>query len=156
MKNLIVTLLTVCISFCSLVTAAQALPTKRLPLNEPDYTKPKLFADLPDRIDFNPNDLSNLFELQTGQSVNVMISPGFIFVGDLVSKSNDNHSSSVVVRSTNRPGARLVFTRIKGENNSVKYLGRIISFKHGDCYEIVCENDHYYFKKKSIYEVISE
>jgi hypothetical protein len=156
MKNLIVTLLTACISFCALATAAQALPTKKLPLNEPDYTKPKLFADLPDRIDFNPDDLLNLFELQPGQSVSVTIGRGFIFAGDLVSKSNDNHSSSVVIQSTNRPGARLVFTRINGENNSVKYLGRIISFKHGDCYEIVSENDHYYFKKKSIYDVISE
>jgi hypothetical protein len=156
MKNLIVTLLTACISFSGLATAAQALPAKKLPLNEPDYTKPKLFADLPDRIDFNPNDLLNLFELQRGQSVSVTIGRGFIFAGDLVSKSSDTHSSSVVVRSTNRPGARLVFTRIIGENNSVKYLGRIISFKHGDCYEIVSENDHYYFKKKSIYDVISE
>ena len=153
MKNLIVTLLTVCIS---LATAAQALPTEKLPLNEPDSTKPKLFADLPDRIDFSPNDLLNLLELQPGQSVNVTIGLGFIFAGELVSKSNDNHSSSVVIQSTNRPGARLVFTRIKGAGNSVKYLGRIISFKHGDCYEIVSENDHYYFKKKSIYEVISE
>jgi len=156
MKNLIVTLVTVCISFCSLATAAQALPTKKLPLNEPDYTKPKLFADLPDRIDFNPNDLLKLFELQAGQSVSVKFDSSFIFAGDLVSKSHDNRSSSVVLRSTNRPGARLVFTRIKGENNSVRYLGRIISFKHGDCYEIVSENDHYYFKKKSIYDVISE
>jgi hypothetical protein len=156
MKNLIATLLTACISFCGLATAAQAQPTKKLPLNEPDYNRPKLFADLPDRIDFNPTDLLNLFELQPGQPVNVTIGTGFIFAGDLISKSIDNHSSSVVLLSTNRPGARLVFTRIKGENNSVKYLGRIISFKHGDCYEIASENDHYYFKKKSIYDVISE
>lgn len=156
MKNLIVTLITICMSFYGLATAAQALPTKKLPVNEPDYTKPKLFADLPDRIDFNPNDLLNLFELQPGQSVNVTIGPGFIFAGDLISKSNDNRSSSVVLRLTNRLGARLVFTRIKGENNSVKYLGRIISFKHGDCYEILSENDHYYFKKRSIYDVIAE
>jgi len=156
MKNLIVTLITVCISFCGLATAAQALPTKKLPLNEPDYTKPKLFADLPDRLDFNPNDLLNLFELQPGQSVSVKVDSSFIFTGDLVSKSNDNRSSSAVLRLTNRSGARLVFTRIKGENNLVKYLGRIISFKHEDCYEIVCESDHYYFKKKSIYDVISE
>jgi hypothetical protein len=156
MKNLIVTLLTACISFCGLVTVAQPPPTKKLPLNEPDYNKPKLFADLPDRIDFDPKDLLNLFELQTGQSVNVTIGSSFIFSGELVSKSNDNRSSNVVIKSTNRPGARLVFTRVTAENNTVKYLGRIFSFKHGDCYEIVSENDHYYFKKKSIYDVISE
>ena len=156
MKNLIVTLLSVCVSFFGLTTAAQALPTKKLPLNEPDYAKPKLFADLPDRIDFNPNDFLSLFGLQTGQSVNVTISPNFIFSGNLVSKSNDKRSTSVVIQLTNRMGARLVFTRTTGENNLVKYLGRIISFKHGDCYEIISENDQYYFKKKSIYDVISE
>jgi len=128
----------------------------KVPINEPDYNKPKLFADLPDRVDFNPNNLSNLFELQVGQSVNLPISSDFTFSGLVVSKSNDPKSSSVVIRSTNRVGARLVFTKVSDTDNTIKYIGRIISLQHGDSYEIVFENNQYYLKKKGLYDLINE
>jgi hypothetical protein len=128
----------------------------KVPINEPDYNKPKLFADLPDRVDFNPNNLSNLFELQVGQSVNLPISSDFTFSGLVVSKSDDPKSSSVVIRSTNRVGARLVFTKVSDSDNTIKYIGRIISLQHGDSYEIVFENNQYYLKKKGLYDLINE
>jgi len=128
----------------------------KVPINEPDYNKPKLFADLPDRVDFNPNNLSNLFELQVGQSVNLPISSDFTFSGLVVSKSNDPKSSSVVIRSTNRVGARLVFTKVSDTDNTIKYIGRIISLQHSDSYEIVFENNQYYLKKKGLYDLINE
>jgi hypothetical protein len=156
MKNLSITVLSACIVFCSLTSSAQAISPKAVPLNEPDYNKPKLFADLPDKVDFNPNNFLNLFVLQVGQSVNVPISSTFNFSGQVVSKSNADRSSSVVIRSTNRPGARLIFTKVTGENDSVTYLGRIISMQHGDSYEIVSDNNQYYFKKKGIYDLMTE
>ena len=157
MRNLSITILSVCCMLCHLGTSAQmkSVPIK-VPLNEPDYNKPKLFADLPDRVDFNPNNLSNLFELQVGQSVNIPISADFTFSGQVVSKSDDPKSSSVVIRSTNRVGARLVFTKVSDTDNVTKYIGRIISLQHGDSYEIVSENNQYYFKKKGVYDLINE
>jgi hypothetical protein len=155
MKNLSI-VLGACIAFCSLTSSAQGVDKKMVPLNEPDYNKPKLFADLPDKVDFNPNNFLNLFELQVGQSVNIPVSSSFNFSGQVVSKANTDKSTSVVIRSTNRLGARLIFTKVTGENNSVTYLGRIISMQHGDSYEIVSDNNHYYFKKKGIYDLISE
>lgn len=156
MKNLSIALLGTCVAFCSLISTAQEIQKKAVPLNEPDYNKPKLFGDLPDRVDFNPGNFSNLFELQVGQSVNIPISPGFTFNGQVVSKSEAPTATTVVIGLANRPGARLIFTRVTDENNSIKYLGRIISIKHGDSYEIVSENNRYYFKKKGIYELMSE
>jgi len=155
MKNLSI-VLGVCIAFCSLTSSAQNTSKKTVPINEPDYNKPKLFADLPDRVDFNPNNFLNLFDLQVGQSVTIPISSTFNFSGQVVSKSNADKSTSIVIRSTNRLGARLIFTKITSENNSVTYLGRIISMEHGDSYEIVSDSNHYYLKKKGIYDLISE
>ncbi len=65
-------------------------------------------------------------------------------------------SASVVIRSTNRVGARLVFTKVTDADNTIKYIGRIISLQHSDSYEIVSENNQYYFKKQGLYDLIAE
>jgi hypothetical protein len=156
MRNLSITVLSVCCMLCSLCSFAQGAQNKTVPINEPDNNKPKLFADLPERVDFNPNNLSNLFELQVGQSVNIPLTAGINFTGQVVSTSTDPKAASIVIRLTNRIGARLTFTKITDENNDVKYIGRIISQKHGDSYEIVFENNQYYFKKKGFYDLMTE
>ena len=125
-------------------------------VNEPDYNKPKLFGDLPERINFNPTILSALLNTKVGQSINLAVTPGFSISGQVVSKADDQNSTSVVVRLVNRPGARLIFTKLTDPNNSVKYIGRIISLKHGDSYEIISENNQYYLKKRGINELMTE
>ncbi len=157
MRNLSIAVLGVCCMLCHKWSSAQMknVPIK-VPVNEPDYNKPKLFADLPDRVDFNPNNLSNLFGLQVGQSVNIPISSGFNLSGQVVSKSDDPKSASVIIRSTNRVGARFVFTKVTDTDNTIKYIGRIFSLQHGDSYEIVFENNQYYFKKKGLYDLMTE
>ena len=154
MKNLTILLCAFFLLCCSAGSAQ--VQAKALPINEPDYNKPKLFADLPQRVDFNPVMLSNLFSLKLGESANIAVRADFKFSGQVVSKSDAAKSTSVVIRLTSRPGARLIFTKVITENNSVKYLGRIISFKHGDSYEIAEEDNQYYFIKKSIYDLVAE
>jgi len=146
----------VCMTFCSLCSVAQSVQNRSVSVNEPDYNKPKLFGDLPDSINFDPTYFSALFNTQVGQSVTLSDIPGFTISGQVVSKADGQNSASVVVRLANRPGARLIFTKLTGANNSIKYLGRIISLKHGDSYEIVSENDQYYLKKKTINELVTE
>jgi hypothetical protein len=156
MKNLKLAAFFVCITFCSVCSFAQNVERRAVPVNEPDYNKPKLFADLPDRINFDPIHLLALLNTEVGQSINLSVTPDFIISGPVVSKASDQNSASVVMRLTNRPGARLIFTKLTGPNSSVRYIGRIISLKHGDSYEILSENNQYYFKKKGIYDVVSE
>ena len=151
MKNLSTAVLSVCITLCSLCASAQ----KDVPINEPDYNKPKLFADLPDRINFNPANLTNLFQLQVGQTANIPLTGNFTLTGTVVSTANNDNVTSVVIKSTNRLGARLTFTRVS-EGKIVKYIGRIISLQHGDTYEIVSENNQYYFQKKGLYDLVNE
>jgi len=156
MKNLKVAAFSVCMIFCSICSVAQNIHNRSVSVNEPDYNKPKLFGDLPERINFDPTVLSALLNTQVGQSINLAVTPLFRISGQVVSKSDDQNSTSVVVRLINRPGARLIFTKLTDPNNSVKYIGRIISLKHGDSYEIISENDQYYLKKKGIYELMTE
>ena len=156
MKNPGISILSVCFILFSLFTSAQNISGKTLPINEPDYDKPKLFADLPDRLDFSPEKISNLFDVQVGQAVTIPIHAGFDFSGQVISISDDSKSKSIVIRSTNRLGARFIFTKITDESNQIKYIGRIISLKHADSYEIISENNQYYFKKKGLYDLMNE
>lgn len=152
MKILSTAVLSVCVALCTLSASAQ----KDVPINQPDMNKPRLFNDLPERIDFNPANLENLFELHVGQTATIPLTTSFNFIGTVVSTANNQNAVSVVIRSTNRLGARLTFTKVINEDKSVKYIGRIISLQHGDTFEIVADNDHYYFQKKGLYDLVNE
>jgi len=156
MKNLKLAAFFVCVTFCSVCLFAQGVQKRAVPVKEPDYSKPKLFADLPDRIDFDPINLLALLNTDVGQSISLSVSPVLTISGKVISKANDQNSASVVLRLTNRPGARLIFTKVTTPNSSVKYIGRIISLGHGDSYEILSANEQYYFKKKGIYDLVTE
>jgi len=152
MKFLTTAALCGCILLCSLVASAQ----NDVPINQPDLNKPKLFNDLPDRIDFNPAKLAKLFDLQLGETATIALTSSFNFIGTVVSTANNDNAISVVIKSTNRPGARLTFTRVTNPDNTVKFIGRIMSLQHGDVYEVTADNDHYYFQKKGLYDLVNE
>jgi hypothetical protein len=152
MKILSTAVLCGCIILCSLSVSAQ----NDVPINQPDLNKPKLFSDLPDRITFNPSQLVNLFNLQLGETATIPLTDNFSFIGTVVSTANNSNAVSVVIRSTNRPGARLTFTQVTNDDNTIKYIGRIMSLQHGDTYEIIVENNHYYFQKKGLYDLVNE
>jgi hypothetical protein len=156
MKNLKLAAFSVFVTFCSTCSIAQNIQNRSVSVNEPDYNKPKLFGDLPERINFDPTVLSALLNTQVGQPISVTVAHGFSISGQVVSKADDQNSSSMVVRLTNRPGARLIFTKLTDASNSIKYIGRMISLKHGDSYEIISENGQYYLKKRGIYELMTE
>src|SRR6478735_11882140 len=100
MKNLKVVAFSVCIIFCSICAIAQNIQNRSVSVNEPDYNKPKLFGDLPERINFDPNALSSLLNTQVGQSISIPVTPKFSISGQVISKANDQNSTSVVVRLT--------------------------------------------------------
>lgn len=147
----VIALLTV----CHLYPAAQG---NTPPVNEPNYNKPKLFSDLPDNLNPRLTDLEALLNLPEGAQVNATIANGFPLVGTVVSKSNpaDVSSKTVVIKSLTRQGATFTFTRIKNENGSFSYTGRMLSKGAGDALVIVKEGADYVIRKKGYYEVINE
>ena len=153
MKNLVKGIICLSICFACLETSAQAPPVR-----EPDMNRPSLFQNLPDKITCRINDLTALLQSETGRNVSLIFADNVNFQGVVssVAAQFDNNLLSVVIRSTNFPGAALSFSRIKKEDGTIAYAGRIISFQHGDAYEINQENGQYYFVKKGFYDLVNE
>ena len=157
MKFLKTSALGVLLSVCMLQVAAQQ-DTKRLPVSQYDYNKPKLFKDLPDRINVPLKNFDNVFDFEVGKSVDLPFASNFQFSGTVVSKAEDVASNvkSIVIKSTNKVGATLALSRMINPDNTISYRGRIMSFKHGDAYEIANENGSYYLVKKGLYDLYEE
>ena len=142
----------------SIFICATASAQTQVPVNEPDQNKPKLFTNLPDKIPVDIITLQSLLNAETGKDVslksgqNAMIN----FNGKVVSKTDDNTIHSVVIRSDNFNGATLTLSSSAQPDGTVKFTGRIISFRHGDVYELQNVNNQYIFIKKNFYALINE
>lgn len=120
--------------------------------------RPTLFQNLPEKISCRITDLSALLEYETGRTISFAFTGNVNFQGVVSSVASkfDNSLQSIVIRSTNFPGAALSFSRITKQDGSIAYAGRIISFQHGDAYEINLENGQYFFVKKGFYDLVNE
>ena len=143
-----------CLFFSCSFVAAVAQP----PINEPDYNKPKLFQDLPEKLNVRINDFESLLEVPIGKAINIPLHGMASLNGHIVSKSDitDARVKSVVVKLNNRKGANFTFTRITNDDGSYEYLGRIISREHGDSLEIVLDHGQYVFRKVDLYDLLAE
>ena len=153
MKNLLKGIICLSVIFVCLSTNAQTPPVR-----EPDMNRPSLFQNLPEKISCRINDLSALLESEIGRNISFLFAGNLSFEGVISSVATkfDNTLQSIVVRSTNFPGAALSFSRITKEDGTFSYVGRILSFQHGDAYEISQENGQYFFVKKGFYDLVNE
>jgi hypothetical protein len=145
-----------CVLLCAFLGSA-AQDTK-IPLNEPDYHQPRIFTDLPERMSLTVNGMDSVFNLAIGKTVRAQATDNLLIEGVIVSKSDERDQTikSVVIRLTNRPGAVFTFTRTINADGSAAYIGRIISRKNGDAYELKQENGQYVLLKKNINDMMSE
>ncbi|MGZ3840385.1 MAG: hypothetical protein ACXVMS_10830 [Flavisolibacter sp.] len=146
-------------AICALLIAScLGAGAQSIPLNETPQNQARLFADLPERLRVRISDFESLLQMPLGATVNTFLAPGFNFQGVVVSTSpeTDKNIKSVVVRSTNRKGATLTFTQTTKPDGTVRYLGRIISMKNGDAYEVVKEDDQYLLQKRNLADLVVE
>lgn len=141
-----------------LLTAHSASAQKPIPINEPDLSKPKLFTNLPDKIPVDISTLHSLVNTTAGKTVSFRLTANNAnsFDGQVVSRSDDHGIQSVVIRSGNFNGATLTLSSSAQSNGAVKFTGRIISFQHGDAYELQNQNGKYLLIKKNLYDLINE
>ena len=157
MKNLLI--LSVCLTtilFSATINAQQ----QNIPVNEPNYNKPRLFDNLPARIPFNVESFESIFSLAKGTNVNFNLSDNaqFQFAGEVISHDfkYDNKIESVIIKSSNYQGANFTFSKSTDINNKTTYTGRILSLHHGDLYVLKSEKDGFVLIKKNFYDLVNE
>lgn len=153
MKKLKASALGVLLAVCFLHSEAQ---DQKIPLNEPDHNKPKLFNHLPQKMTLKLSEVESVFNYAVGAVVNVKITDNLLFQGTVVSKSEDATVKSIVVRSANLQGVAFTFSKTTKEDGSFNYVGRIMSRNSGDAYEVKTENGQYILQKKNLYDLIAE
>lgn len=158
MKNLRIPVLCVCITLCSLFSAAQ---TQKVIVNEPNYNKPRLFDNLPEVIPVSIDNLNDLINSKAGVSINTTLSSDARtapFEGKVISavSNYEDKLQSVVIKSTNYNGATLSISKVITDDGTIKYNGRLISFQHGDVYVLQQKDAGFVLVKKNFYDVINE
>lgn len=157
MKTIRTTMLCVVFALSAYVSNSQE---QKVPVNEPDYNKPRLFTNLPGKISVNNNLIDNILTAPLGRSSSFRLSEdnSFQFAGEVVSTASkyNNSIQSVVIRLETFNGARLTLSKITNADGSIRYTGRIISFTHGDLYELENQNGELVLVRKNFHELVNE
>lgn len=156
MKNLCTIAICVLLMISGITVNAQ----NRIPLNEPDLNKPKLFSNLPEKISVNASELETYFTTQVGANTQLSLASDANqkFEGNLVSRSERSVDGvqTAIIRSSNYNGSRMTVTKRLNDDGTVTYLGRIISFQHGDLYELQNLQGQWFLVKKNYYDLVNE
>lgn len=148
----------ICLSL--LLICATASAQEKIPVNEPDLNKPKLFNTLPDKIPVHILDLQALVNTSSGKEISLTLEKNTStgFDGKVVSAASkySNNIRSVVIRSSNFNGATFTLSSSILANGTVKFTGRIISLQHGDLYELQEQGNQYILIKKNYHDLINE
>jgi hypothetical protein len=120
--------------------------------------KPLLFQSAPEKVNCTFSVLTNLLTATEGMTVSLNIAGNFRFDG-VVTYTGVQYGKlkTVLVKSTNFPGALLTFNQLNEGNNGMRYHAIIHSMQHGDMYEMTKEKDNsYVFIKKKTNQVVME
>lgn len=154
MKNQI--LLTVITVFIGIGSFGQG---SSFPVNQPDYSKPRLFSNYAAKIAISPEEISGIFNVAAGQHVEAKFAGGaFKVAGEVAARVSkfENRLISMVIRSSNFPGANLVVHKQTAEDGTVIYSGSMISRNHGDAYLLKLENGVYVFTRQNTPDLLIE
>ena len=149
----------ICVLACLCYMHAAAQQNQQPAVSEKsDYVKPRIFADLPQKLQLDVPMLEGMLNDEVGKKVHFALGHGYQFQGVVVSKSDawDKHTRTVVVKATNRQGVTFTFTRNTNADGTYSYLGRMLSFKHGDAFEITEESGKLLMVKKEQQDLFEE
>lgn len=154
MKNLRIAALCVSVILSSLCSSAQ---NEKPPVTEQDNNRPRLFNNLPDKIPVSLDAINNLLNGEIGHPASLKLSSVSNLDGEVVSSATYGNSvRSIVIRSSNYNGASLTITKITSPEGIVSYAGRIISFQHGDLYELQKQEGQFVLVKRNYYDLVNE
>lgn len=143
-----------------LLYLCSAAQTDKPPVTEPNYNKPRLFDNLPKSIPVNIAEINTVLSSELGSraSIGLSTAANIRFDGDIISTASKygNAIQTVVIRSSNFNGAQLTISRTTSPEGVVSYVGRIISFQHGDLYELEKQNGQFVLVKKNYHDLVNE
>ncbi len=118
----------------------------------------KLFDAVPEEVVFKSNVIEGLFSQNAGSAVDIRFSQNFRLTG--IVKSNQkvySNLQTVVVSISNYSNAKFFVSRTVDENNTVKYVGRLIGRGAQDGFELKADlAGNNSLKKINIKEMIVE
>ena len=146
------------LAFCivSLVIHTQTSAQTNIPLNEPDYNKPKLFSDLPQQMTLQVSQADRLFNLTEGDFAKAQVTSQLMLQGQVISNGGSPSVKTIIIRMADRGNAMFSFTKTINADGAVAYMGRMMSRNSGDAYEIKKQNGQFIFNKINLYDLISE
>jgi len=111
--------------------------------------KPHVFANQASRLEISESIFINAMNYSAGQNVSINIAPGFTFEGTVtMSEQKYENLKTVVIRSNAAfDNSFLQISKIKNEDGSVQYSGRIINERSADGFELKKEAGLYAFEK---------
>lgn len=148
--------------FCACLCMTASAQERKIPINEPNYTRPHLFDALPGQIHIETAELKNLLsgQAETGKQVSINFTDKTVpvFNGKIVSVADKYESKirTLIIRLSNFSGATLTLSSSTLSDGTVRFTGRIISFQHGDLYVLELQNQQYYLIKKNYNDLINE
>jgi hypothetical protein len=118
----------------------------------------RLFGSIPDSMQLSEKEISQLFTLNAGSPISIKVSDQFQLKGILKSSIQKyDNLKSLIIESTNYKGAILSLSRRTEDDNSIVYLGRILSSNHDDGFELrINESGQYYLRKIEVNNSIME
>ena len=128
---------------------------------EPDYNKPRFFDAYPNEIKISTTILDELLASRPDQTISKSLSSDnntLPFQGKVLSEVNreDGSFRRIMIKSTNYPEATLTIWKFLDTQGILRYKARILSFTHGDAYELEKIASGYAFIKKGFYDIINE
>ena len=117
----------------------------------------KMFATLPEKMQFSTTAIEGIFKQQPGSSVDIRFTDGLRVTG--IIKSNQQVYSNlhtVMIESTNYNNAKLIISKSTDKNNQQKYVGRMIGRGYTDGIEIKSDLAGNSIKKIYIRETIMD
>jgi hypothetical protein len=120
----------------------------KLPLRQELPNKSPLFSKLPQKVAASKLHIDRLFSIADSGHIKIPLSDNNFFEGVVLEKVRKNQNVvSMNVKITNYEGAMLTVSKIVNDDQTVNYVGRIVSIKHGDVYMLTFEDNKFYFTK---------
>jgi len=115
-------------------------------VNQRQAEKPTLFSQLPARISCSSSSLQNIFTAALNSSVSIAVNPAMKVEGLVIAKAVVSPEQlSINIRCSNFQDALLNISRIKEQDGSFSYIGRMVSPLHGDVLLLWQEHGEYAF-----------